>query len=66
MELSRNFRVISSDVLVVADYFGASLRVCNADTIRFVESVKALRSYLSNPTLGAPIPDFSHGVYTSR
>jgi hypothetical protein len=41
----------------VRDYFGASPQVWSADTIDFVESVKALRSYLSNPTRGAPIPN---------
>jgi hypothetical protein len=42
--------------------FGASPQVCSADTIHFVESVKALRSHLSNPTRGAPIPNFSQVV----
>jgi hypothetical protein len=46
----------------VRDYFGASPQVWSADTIDFVESVKALRSHLSNPTRGAPIPDFSQAV----
>jgi hypothetical protein len=46
----------------VGDYFGASPQAWSADTIGFVESVKALRSYLSNPTRGAPIPNFSQVV----